>query len=374
MAPAVSRRWFRSWLAYCSRTYSRCSGGAVRESSPKGLADTRPEVRVPFQGENVGRVHAQVPHDHPVEAVRQVLRALEVTLDALAERHVHRALEAQDPLHHAGVVLPLRLVVPAVARRQVQLPRLQGRTGIEFVGDRHGDDAHALQPVPERVAFPPPGQQEQLQQRRLRTVDAVLGAAVPLGDPDGLPGFERTADVARRPAHAGVLRPAAAPATRHHEATVEPHEVVREGVREEVLAHGDLRGPATGRPQRIVHERRVERDVAMIGDEQVRLAGRQGVQAAPGEPRGRAANQAPEPAPEFDVQVVHRAEFPHAPGKRPCQRPARDPGRMPKAPRQQEARHAPRRRRIRHHPPEHLRDLVVPVGPDVVELFHGRGT
>ena len=112
----------------------------------------------------------------------------------------------------------------------------------------------------------------------------------------------------------------------------------------------------------------------MIGDEEVRPPGIEGVEAAPSEPGSGAADEVSEPVSKFAVQVLHRTEVANPPGEGAGQRPAGDARDAPEAPRQQEARHAPRRGGVRRHPTQHARDLVVAVGPDVVELFHGRVT
>ena len=178
--------------------------------------------------------------------------------------------EAEYALHHAGVVFPRRFLVRTVPCQVVKLLRLGGGARVEFVRNRDGHQRHPTQPVAKGRALAAPRQHEHLEQRWFRAVETILGAPIALGDPNRVAGPQGGADVAGSLRQRRILRPSARRLTSHHEALVEAHEVLRGARREQVVPHGNLGSAMPRRPQRIVHQARVERDVAVVGDEKMR--------------------------------------------------------------------------------------------------------
>jgi hypothetical protein len=63
------------------------------------------------------------------------------------------------------------------------------------------------------------------------------------------------------------------PSAAHDEALVEPHQVRDVVLGQQVVADGDAHGVAAAGIQRVVHEGRIQRDVAVVADEQAGLGG-----------------------------------------------------------------------------------------------------
>ena len=115
---------------------------------------------------------------------------------------------------------------------------------------------------------------EHFQDRRFGAVVTVLGPAFGLGDPDGgAIVADRVVDVGRQQLIRRHLLATTGDRTVHDEALVQAHQIADEGLLQQVVADRDAWCRQAGVVHGVVDEGRVHHDVAVVGDEQVRAAG-----------------------------------------------------------------------------------------------------
>ncbi len=192
---------------------------------------------------------------------------------------MHATFKAHHAVHDALEILVGRLDVGAFTFRQVQLVGFAQVARIELVGhgDRHDPDARDQ--LPEALRFLPVGKPQHLEQSRIGAIEAVLGSTFALRNPDRFPRLERLPDEVGRSRERGEDGSGSTDLALDHEAFVKAHQVSGERAREQVVPHGDVRRSVPCLMNRVVQNARVHHDVPMIGDEQIRLARRQMVQA-----------------------------------------------------------------------------------------------
>ena len=151
--------------------------------------------------------------------------------------------------------------------------------------------------------------EEHLQNRGIGAIVAVLRATLSLCDPDRLQLFtDGMMKVGGGALERRELVLRTGEAALHDETLVQAHEIGDVGFFEQIVTDRDAhRAEALG-VGRIVHERRVHRDIAMIGHEQVRPPRIESVEPGPGKAPGRLRDDVVEQRFEGRLELVDGGE------------------------------------------------------------------
>ena len=314
--------------------------------------------------------YPQIGNQLRINCARHGFGIFECAVQRRAEGQVHPAFVTHDPRHDAREILIVRLCIGSVLLRQEQLARLHPITGVQLVGHRHRHQREPLDQFGQITGLVPVGQREHLDQRRLGTIDAILGASFALGNPHRHAFLQAVANVPRGQRHGRVRSLRAFRPALDDEALVEPHQIRRVVHAEEIVADRNSGRRTAAIQQSPVHEPGVQGDIPMIGHEQETPARRKLVHTADTEPVGRVVDHPREEPGQKRLHAGNAGDPTQLSMKLPARQAHRQRGPESGCSRKDELRRRACDSGFRQQPAEHGGHLLVRVWTNLVEGCH----